>query len=103
MKIGRPAIPPRGGLSICESEIEKSTERQGSPIMLQSMSLFLALRDISLRCAIWSLSGHSGLWQAKRPGDLWVHGLDFDCYYMLPVAADLQEIIVKKMPENAWE
>jgi hypothetical protein len=29
--------------------------------------------------------------------------LDFDCYYMLPVAADLQEIIVKKMPENAWE
>jgi hypothetical protein len=60
-------------------------------------------RDISLRCGVWSLSGHSGLWQAKRPGDLWVHGLDFDCYYMLPVAADLQEIIVKKMPENAWE
>ena len=36
----------------------------------------LALRDISLRCAIWSLSGgHSGRWQADRPADLWVHGL----------------------------
>ncbi len=36
----------------------------------------MARRDISLRCAIWSLSGHSGLWQADRPADLWVHGLD---------------------------
>jgi hypothetical protein len=36
-----------------------------------------ALRVISLRCGIWSLSGHSGLWQAVRPpGDLWVHRLD---------------------------
>jgi len=35
----------------------------------------LAHRDISLRCRIWSLSGHSGLRQADRPADLWVHGL----------------------------
>jgi GAF domain-containing protein len=26
-------------------------------------------------CAIWSLSGHSGLWPAERPVALWVHGL----------------------------
>ena len=38
----------------------------------------MALRDISLRCGIWSLSGHSGLWQAVRPADLWVHGLAID-------------------------
>src|SRR6476469_1439285 len=31
--------------------------------------------DISLRCAIWSLSGHCGLWPAERPVYLWVHGL----------------------------
>ena len=30
----------------------------------------LALRDISLRCAIWSLSRHSRLWPAERPVDL---------------------------------
>jgi hypothetical protein len=41
--------------------------------------LLMALRDISLRCGIWSLSGHSGLWQAVRPADLWVHGLGCDC------------------------
>jgi hypothetical protein len=35
--------------------------------LLQRMSLYMALRDISLRCAIWSLSGHSGLWPAARP------------------------------------
>ena len=29
----------------------------------------------SLRCGIWSLSGHSELWQAVRPADLWVHGV----------------------------
>jgi hypothetical protein len=34
-------------------------------------------RDISLRRRICSLSGHSGLWQADRPADLWVHGLVF--------------------------
>jgi hypothetical protein len=33
------------------------------------------VRVISLRCGIWSLSGHSGLRQAVRPADLWVHGL----------------------------
>ena len=31
--------------------------------------------DISLRCGIWSRSGHSGLWPAERYVDLWVHGL----------------------------
>jgi Phasin protein len=36
---------------------------------------FWTHHDISLRCAIWSLSGHSGLWPAERPIDLWVHGL----------------------------
>jgi len=35
----------------------------------------LAHRVISVRYGIWSLSGHSGLWQAVRPADLWVHGL----------------------------
>ncbi len=35
----------------------------------------MARRVISLRCGIWSLSVHSGLWQAVRPADLWVHGL----------------------------
>jgi hypothetical protein len=35
-----------------------------------------ANHDISLRDGIWSLSGHSGLWPAERPEDLWVHGLD---------------------------
>ena len=35
----------------------------------------MAHHDISLHCAIWSLSGHSGLWPAERPVDLWVHGL----------------------------
>jgi len=37
----------------------------------------MAYRDISLRCGIWSLSGHGGLWQAERPADLWVHGLNY--------------------------
>ena len=32
----------------------------------------MARRVISLPCGIWSLSGHSGLWQADRPG---IHGL----------------------------
>ena len=41
-------------------------------------SLLLALRVISVRCGIWSLSEHSGLWQAIRPADLWVHGLNQD-------------------------
>ncbi len=35
----------------------------------------MAFRVISVRCGIWSLSEHSGLWQAIRPADLWVHGL----------------------------
>ena len=35
----------------------------------------LAHRAISLRYGSWSLSGHSGLWQAVCPADLWVHGL----------------------------
>ena len=40
----------------------------------------VAHRVISLRCGIWSLSGHSGLWQAVRSADLWVHGLaNFEC------------------------
>ncbi|MFZ0196026.1 MAG: hypothetical protein WAL14_14545, partial [Pseudolabrys sp.] len=34
-----------------------------------------AHRVISVRCGNWSLSGHSGLWRAVRPADLWVHGL----------------------------
>jgi hypothetical protein len=34
-----------------------------------------AHRDISLHRRIWSLSGPSGLRQAVRPADLWVHGL----------------------------
>jgi hypothetical protein len=37
----------------------------------------VAHRFISLRCGIWSLPGHSGLCQADRPADLWVHGLWF--------------------------
>jgi DNA-binding transcriptional LysR family regulator len=35
----------------------------------------LAHRDILLHCGISSLSWHSGLWQAERPANLWVHGL----------------------------
>jgi hypothetical protein len=35
----------------------------------------VAHHDTSLPCGIWSLSGHSGLWPAERPVDLWVHGL----------------------------
>ena len=35
----------------------------------------MAHHDTSLPCGIWSLSGHSGLWPAERPVDLWVHGL----------------------------
>ncbi len=37
--------------------------------------LLLAHRVISVRCGIWSLSGHSGLWRAVRPADLRVHTL----------------------------
>jgi hypothetical protein len=40
----------------------------------------MAHHDISLRCGIWSLSGHSGLWPAERPVDLWVHGLKLRDY-----------------------
>jgi hypothetical protein len=29
----------------------------------------------SIYQTLWSLSGHSGLWPAERPVDLWVHGL----------------------------
>jgi hypothetical protein len=36
----------------------------------------MAHRAILLCCGIWSPSEHSGLWQAVRPTDLWVHGLD---------------------------
>src|SRR6266849_5394495 len=41
----------------------------------------LARSVSSLRCGIWSaigvypLSGYSGVWQADRPADLWVHAL----------------------------
>src|SRR3981189_1354161 len=35
----------------------------------------LAHRVISLLSGIWSLSGHSGLWQIVRPAELWVRGL----------------------------
>ncbi|MET4426534.1 hypothetical protein ABIB87_009111 [Bradyrhizobium sp. JR18.2] len=51
----------------------------------------MAHRVISLRYGIWSLSEHSGLWQAVRPADLWVHGLallwqifDFVAFYRIP-------------------
>jgi len=43
----------------------------------------MAHRDISLRCGVWSLSGHSGLGQAERPADLWVHGLIAECANVL--------------------
>jgi len=38
--------------------------------------LLLAHHVISLRCGIRLLTGHSGLWRAIRPADLWVHGPD---------------------------
>ena len=52
--------------------------------MLYCICRLVAHHDISLRCAIWSLSGHSGLWPAERPVDLWVHGL-----LVAPPAAEL--------------
>ena len=54
------------GRSIARSALDKGHQ---SP---------LAHRAISLRCGIWSAIGGSGLWQAVRPADLWVHGLDHD-------------------------
>jgi hypothetical protein len=36
---------------------------------------YMAHHDISLRCGIWSLWRHSGLWPAECPVDLCVHGL----------------------------
>jgi hypothetical protein len=35
----------------------------------------MAHRVISLRRGNWSLSAHSGHWQAVHAADLWVHGL----------------------------
>ena len=43
--------------------------------MFKVRLLLMALHVVSLRCRIWSLSVYSGLWQAVRPADLWVHGL----------------------------
>jgi hypothetical protein len=40
------------------------------PLRGVRLRLLLAHRVISLRCRIWSLSGHNGLWQAVRPADL---------------------------------
>jgi fido (protein-threonine AMPylation protein) len=56
-------------------------------------------RDISLRCGVWSLSGHSGLWQAERPVDLWVHGLENSTLTRSSIAAISSQV----KPSNALE
>src|SRR5258706_15933712 len=58
-------------MSAIEGEAGEHRARLGRPLV--------AHRAISLRYGIWSLSGHSGLWQAVRPADLRVRGLaDFE-------------------------
>jgi EAL domain-containing protein (putative c-di-GMP-specific phosphodiesterase class I) len=51
----------------------------------------MALRVISVRCGIWSLSEHSGLRQAIRPADLWVHGLDQQVRLRITLAEELRD------------
>src|ERR1700737_4273084 len=63
-------------LSIGACELAPGAPRLPGARSLSNRGMSLvAHRVISLRCGIWLLSGHSGLWRAVRPADLWVHGL----------------------------
>ena len=66
----RVRCPHNQGLSSLQLQNRGPTQRD-----ILTASPLLAHHDISLRCRIWSLLGHSGLWPAERPVGLWVHGL----------------------------